>query len=124
MNTVEKEVSEAEVTIAGMTLLPASVTLVHEGRDSNAVKRSFVQQVPVPDAGLAARAFSELHLGDRVHVTVVNEWRGDGCDTYLLDFRKNAEVNQEELRAKNGANGFVHSEVPQAIVQPKQAVKL
>lgn len=122
MNTVEKEVSEAEVTIAGMTLLPASVTLVHEGQDGNTVKRSFVQQVPVPDAGLAARAFSELHPGDRVYVTVVNEWREEGCDTYLLDFRKNTEVNHAEPRTKNGANGFVHSEVPQAVVQPKQAV--
>jgi hypothetical protein len=117
-NLVERETSEADVTVAGLTETPPTLSLVFEGRDDSRVRRSFVQQVPMRDAGLASRALSELHPGDRVQVTVVNEWRETGCDTYLTGFSKGT---QEGLAAKNGANGVVHSEIRQVVVQPEQA---
>lgn len=116
---VEVETSEAEVTIAGMTTVPPTVTLVHEGRDGNRVRRSFVQQVPVRNADLADRIVSELHQGDRAQVTVVNEWRKDGCETYLADFKK-VGIDHQDPVVKNGASSLVQNEITQIMIQPKQ----
>ena len=87
-DVVETEVSSAVVTVAGIAAEnPLSITLIHMGVDVRGVERHFVQQVPVRNEDLARRALSELHKGDKVQVTVVNEWREDGCDTYLSDFK-------------------------------------
>lgn len=129
MSIVEKEILEAEVRIAGVTVSPVSVTLVYEGQDSRNVKRSFVQQVPVRDASLAARVSSDLKRGDQAQVTVINEWREDGCDTYLIDFVKKIETNEEpattqkEPDATNRYSSFSHNEVRQVVTQPERAIK-
>lgn len=116
-SVVEIETSEAEVTVVSVTAAPPSITIVHEGRDSNRMRRSFVQQVPMRDANLVNRVLLELHEGDQIQVTVVNEWRKDGCDTYLTDFNKFAESNQKEAVKQNGAMNFVYNDTKQIVVK-------
>ncbi len=116
-NFIEIETSEAEVSVAGITASPPTVTLVHEGKDGNNMRRSFVQQVPVRHADLASRVLSELHQGDQIQATVVNEWREDGCDTYLAGFTK---VQDAELEAviSNGVNTIVQNDITQLVISP------
>ena len=116
---VEVEVSEAEVTIAGISAEPPAVTLVFVGRDSDSIRRDFVQQVPVSEPGLLRRVLSELRAGDRALVTVTNEWREDGCDTYLSDFKEVPDVKQEPT-AKNGTINFTRDDMTQIAVPPVQ----
>ena len=115
---VETETSEAEVSVASMTAHPPTVTLVHEGKDGNNVRRSFVQQVPVRAVNLASRALSDLRPGDRIRAVVVNEWHEDGCETYLTDYTKvqDAEkVRSAELEAviSSEAVTFVRNDITQ-----------
>ena len=116
-NHVETEASEAEVIIAGISAEPLAVTLVHVGGDTRGLRRHFVQQVPVRDSALARRVLSELNKGDRAVVTVINEWREDGCDTYLADFRRMPDVEQETA-VKNGALNIVQNEITHFVIPP------
>ncbi len=118
-NFVEIETSEAEVTVVGTTDVPPTVTLVYEGKDSNNVRRSFVQQVPVHNMNLASRILSDLHPGNRIQATVVNEWREDGCETYLADFTKVQDAEPEAVINK-GATTIVQNDMMQMVNSPAQ----
>ena len=125
-NLIEIETSEAEVTVAGVTAKPPTVTCVHSGRDTRNMRRDFVQQVPVQDANLAHRALSELHQGDRVQVIIVNEWYEDRCVTYLSDFKRVPDVETAAI-PKKGAVNIVQDERRQIISpsarDPKTKIK-
>ncbi len=121
-NLVETETSLAVVTVVGIIAQPPALTLVHSGREAGGVRRDFVQQVPVRDARLAHRALSELHKGDSVQVTVVNEWREDGCETYLADFQKITEAHQNAV-AKNSVADLVRDDTTQIVIQPTTTTK-
>ncbi len=125
-NLIEIETSEAEVTVAGVTAKPPTVTCVYSGRDTRDTRRDFVQQVPVQDANLAHRAVSELHQGDRVQVTIVNEWYEDRCVTYLSGFKRVPDVETAAV-PKNGAANIVQDDITQIISpsarDPKTKVK-
>jgi len=110
-NLIEIETSEAEATIAGITAEPPSVVCVYSGRDTRDLRRDFVQQVPVRDVGLARRVLAELHQGDRVQVTVVNEWYEDKCDTYLADFSRIADTKASV--STNGVSGIALNDIKQ-----------
>lgn len=116
-NLVETETSLAVVTVVGIVTQPPAVTLVHSGRDAGGVKRDFVQQVPVRDACLAHRVLSELHKGDSIQVTVVNEWHENGCETYLADFKKATDAHQNAA-AENGVADLVRDDITQVVIQP------
>lgn len=125
-NLIEIETSEAEVTVTGVTAKPPTVTCVHSGRDTRDMRRDFVQQVPVQDANLAHRALSELHQGDRVQVTIVNEWYEDRCVTYLSDFKRVPDAETVAV-PKNGAVIIVQGDIRQVTLpsarDPKTKVK-
>lgn len=121
-NSVEVETSVAIVTVAGVVPQPCAVTLVYTGRDSGRVRRDFVQQVPVRDAELARRVLAELHAGDRVQVSVVNEWREDGCDTYLSHFKKAPDVEQK-VSDQNGTLNVVQIDMEQIVILPARGAK-
>ena len=126
-NLIEIETSEAEVTVAGITAEPPTITCVYSGRDARDMRRDFVQQVPMQDANLARRALSELHQGDRAQITVVNKWYEDRCDTYLTDFKlidlKRVLDAETASVPKNGAVNIVHDERRQIILPSERDPK-
>ena len=119
---VETEVSEAEAIIAGISAEPPTVTLVYSGRDVDGLRRDFVQQVSARDADVGRRILSELNKGDRAAVTVINEWREDGCDTYLADFKKVSAVDQE-TSGRNGMPNLVHMDIREVTPAPVQGTR-
>lgn len=121
-NHIEIEMSQAVVIVAGVTADPPTITCVHTGSDADGIRRNFVQQVPVRDVVLARRVLSELQKGERIQVTVINEWREDGCDTYLAEFKKMPDVEQETT-VKNGMPNIIQSEIKQFTHPPVRAAE-
>ena len=119
---IETEVSEAEVTIAGISAEPPTITLVHHGRDGDGLRRDFVQQVSARDADVGRRILSELNKGDRAVITVINEWRVDGCDTYLTDFKKVSAVEQE-ASGRNEMPNLAHVDIREVTPAPVQGTR-
>ena len=51
------------------------------------VVRHFTLVFPVPDRDLFQRLSAQVHAGDEIEATVVNEWHETGRVTYLEAFR-------------------------------------
>ncbi len=85
---------------------PPRVNLVTHASGRNGTKRHFTRQVSIPDSNLFVRLKQEASVGDSLRVTVVSEYREAGSITYLTDFKKASDVEQEPT-VKNGTINIV-----------------
>lgn len=109
------KVSESKATVTVVDIVPGEapgLRVVYRTVGANNVVRPITRQIPVPDSGLFARIQAELHEGDSIEITAINEWYEDGYDTRLAEFKK-APESEPEVVIRNGMNNWVQSEIKQ-----------
>ncbi len=99
-----------------------TIRLVYQAENSRGVARQFVRQVPVPDAALFRRIQAGVKEGDQIEATTVNEWYDTGYVSYLADFKKVPDVEQETA-VKNGALSIVQDEITHFVIPPARDPK-
>jgi len=99
-----------------------TIRLVYQAENSRGVARQFVRQVPVPDAALFRRIQASVKEGDQIEATTVNEWYDDGYISYLADFKKVSDVEQETA-VKNGTLNLAQNDMTQITVTHNKTIK-
>jgi hypothetical protein len=90
---MEREIVTTTVTLLG--ILPGDPPTILIGKRlcrGGKPGRLFQQTVPVPEADLFTRLVAQAGAGDTISVTLTTEWRADGYQTYLSDFRLPVEA--------------------------------
>lgn len=123
------KISESKASVMVSDILSGDVSSIrveYLTTGASGIKRSIFRQIPVPDASLFARVQTELHKGDKIEITAVNEWYEDGYATRLTGFRKTADLNPKRPIA-NGAINIVQGDTRQITLpsarDPKTKIK-
>lgn len=115
---------KSTVIVSGITLgETSSIRVEYLTRGTNGLKRSFFRQIPVPDPSLFMRVQAELHTGDEIEITAINEWYEDGYATRLAGFTKTADLNGKD-GAANGSAGSVHNTTDKIAPPPAREARL
>jgi len=96
-----------------------TIRVVYHAENSRGIARQLVRQIPVRDAALFGRIQADVKEGEQIEATTVNEWYDTGYVSYLVDFKKVSDVEQETT-VKNGVLDIGHHDITEIIMTPNK----